>query len=363
LPHEHGLWGPRLRPHAPQRSRELSDRLLDRLPDGLAITVQCTTHLVNGPVDGATLAPRRRRRLEWQRFKYRKAGYQRHSDLPLGGCATILSVIGKRARYRYQDDFRRLDALIPEIARSGARLEVVEVHCLDRVQHWWLDRPDAIRGFYRRIDAFLARLSDVLQERRVPLLLMSDHGMESVRNYLDLGGILAGSGLPRERYECFVETSKATFWAFDDEIGEQLQVLLRDAPDGKLLTRADLAARFGVAFTDNAYGDFFFYADPGISFFPNDFHHPLASRALAVLDWQQRPRLRDPRHRGEHGYIPGCEAEQGFALLVADDLRPCQPSGRLVDLAPSVLALLGLPAAAGMQGSGTLFEAQENHRQ
>jgi len=54
-PHEHGMWGPRLRRESQERSAV--ERTIDLFPDVIGTTAQCVAHFVNGPLDLATMPP------------------------------------------------------------------------------------------------------------------------------------------------------------------------------------------------------------------------------------------------------------------------------------------------------------------
>ena len=352
FPHQHGLWGPRLtatggRPSFPQR-------LIDRLPDVVTTTAQGLGHLLNGPVDLATMAPRRRRRFDWVRFKYVKLSQIERLSEPIDGLASILTVVGRdRGRYLYHEDYRRLPELLDRVATGDYALEIVEEHCLDRLQHWRLDQPQAIAAFYRGVDDFVERLHDKCRKRGFSLLILSDHGMEPVTTTVDIFADLRAIDVAPDDYDVYVENTKATFWFHSPRARALIAARLSGSASGVLLAREDLR-RYRLEFTTRAYGDAYYYAKPGCSFFPNDFYQPLASTTLALLDWQQRPRLRDPRHRGDHGYLPEHVCERGFVLLADERYETAADSISLIDVAPTLLALLGHRSAPTMRGRNAM---------
>lgn len=351
-PHEHGLWGPRLIVSGARRS--LRQRLIDRLPDALTTTVQGIGHLVNGPVDLATMPPRRRRRLDWIRFKYLKLSEIQRLSEPINGLASILTVVGAgRARYLYHEDFRRLTELLDRIANGDYLLDIVEEHCLDRLQHWRLDRGAAIAAYYAGVDDFIERLCDKCRRGELSLVILSDHGMEPVTTTVDLFAELHALAIAPEHYDVYIENTKATFWFHDADARRQIIELLSCSPSGVLLAREELQT-YRLNFATRAYGDAYFYAYPGRTFFPNDFYQPLASATLALLDWQQRPRLRNPRHRGDHGYLPENPCERGFILLADERYEASAKTISLIDVAPTLLALLGQEPAPTMRGRSVL---------
>ena len=173
--------------------------------------------------------------------------------------------------------------------------------------------------------------------------------MERVQHSIDLKKALKGSQVPENSYEIFIEPSKATIWFHDPASRERLEASLRDLEGGEVLSREDLA-RYGLHFEDGRYGDLYFYARPGFSIFPSDFYQPLANLVLGLLDWQQRPRINDPCHKGEHGYLPEHECEAGL-LLIANKEEVIPERVRLVDIAPKIMDLVQV---SGLGERGTL---------
>jgi bisphosphoglycerate-independent phosphoglycerate mutase (AlkP superfamily) len=60
-------------------------------------------------------------------------------------------------------------------------------------------------------------------------------------------------------------------------------------------------------------------------------------------------------HRGNHGYLPENPSERGWILVDDAALEPKQTAVRLVDIAPTLLSLVGVTPPEYMQGR-RLFE-------
>jgi hypothetical protein len=85
-------------------------------------------------------------------------------------------------------------------------------------------------------------------------------------------------------------------------------------------------------------------------FHPNDFTQPIGNLFMALTEPTMRHRLRNPRHRGYHGYLPGHPADDGFVVLADPEFRASAERIALIDVAPTILALLGERAPDHMTG-------------
>jgi hypothetical protein len=224
------------------------------------------------------------------------------------------------------------------------------MYALDLFQHWHLDRGEELDQAYRKADDFLRRLQANARARGVSLMVLVDHGQEPVVGTIPLLRMLQESGLPEREYSFFVELAMARFWFHTDRARTRIREGLARLPHLRQLSWPDLAA-FGIRFQDDAYGELYACAEPGWIFFPHDYYQPLASLFLGLTDRHQRPRIFQPRHRGNHGYLPEHPSERGYVLLAEEDWRPTGDEMAIVDFAPSVLTLLGHAPPPAMRGS------------
>src|SRR4029450_2840261 len=116
-----------------------------------------------------------------------------------------------------------------------------------------------------------------------------------------------------------------------------------------------------VSFEDDTYGETYLSPDAGYIFFPHDFYQPLANLFLGLRDWHQRSRLLRPIHRGNHGYLPHFPSEQGYAILLDSGYRATRAEIELIDVAPSLLALLGQAPPAHMHGPAVVVPRTSAH--
>lgn len=356
-PHEHEVWGPKL-PLTPRTGGSVA-RAVDFLPDLLTTTAQCALHVLAGPLELATMPPRRRRRFEIQRFKFVKYGPRNPVTLPIHGFPSLFTVAGsERCRFTFHTRLDTLDRLLPKLASDDLAIEMVEIHCLDELQHWRLDRESEIAGYYRAVDDFVAELHRQCRERGWAFLVLCDHGMEPVVGSMDLRGALESLGPGAEGLDFFIENTRATFWFHNEAVREAVRSLLGRFEHGAFVFREELT-RYGIHVPDRGYGDAYFYARPGHVLFPNDFYQPVVNAAQALLDWQQRPRLRDPVHKGDHGYFPESECERGYMILADLAFTVRSESASVLDFAPSVLHLLGCRPAETMKGQPAFHHKSE----
>jgi hypothetical protein len=351
FPHAHGLWQVALDPDPP--SGPLA-ALADRLPDMLTTTAQCAVHLMRRDFDLPGVPYRRRRRFRQDRFKYYTRGggaLTSKTGFPhrIGESPTVFSSLPPgTAHHRLNTDLRRLPALLPQLFAAGVRLEFLEVRGVDIFEHWHLDDAAAVAVAYGLADDFIAEVARRCDRQGALMLLVSDHGQEVVRRRIDLAARIRGLGLRDDEYDMFLEVPSARFWLHSERAHDRIGALLGSI-GGTVLGWRDLA-RFGIHFPDASRGELYWVADPGCVIFPHDFYHPLGNLALAASDWQQRPRLSSPVHRGYHAYMPHNPCEQGFVLLRDRDRTLTGAPLRLVDVAPTVLNLLGIPLAPHMPG-------------
>ncbi len=346
-PVRHGVWGVRL---APETRPSPVFRLWAALPDFLTTTIQGVLHLASSSFDLAAIPPRRRRRFSITRTKYKRRNRRNEALFRIGGVPTVFDVIGAaKSRYVFSSSLDPATNVLPQVCNGGHVLEVLELYSLDRYQQWNHDRPAAVHDFYGRIDAFLRELHVKCRERDTVLMIVSDHGHEPIRESIDLHSAIAALGIPDESYTCFIEVSSARFWFHSDAARQAIRQRLA-AFDHAALVGYEGMRQYGIPLRDASYGEVFLFLDPGYIFFPHDFHQGLANLWLGLSDPMQRSRLKDPRHRGNHGHLPHFDTERALIAMLDDRFEPRTANGDILDVAPSVLGALGYEPPATMIG-------------
>jgi hypothetical protein len=337
-PTVHGVWGIKIDSSV---SSSTLPKVLRWLPDRLATTIQGCLHLSSRTFDLAAMPPRRRRRFHITRTKYKRRTKKSEALFQIGGVHTVFDVIGKeKSRYLFDSSYDPEKSVLGSLCGDSYVLEVIELYSLDRYQQWNLDRPKSVANFYSRIDQFLNRLNAKCQAKGWSLMIVSDHGHEPIQASHDLESVLKRLTVPQEDYSYFIEVSSARFWFHTDGARCAVMPVLLNLSHGTVMRHHEMGLQ-GVPLRDTSYGEVFVYLDPGHIFFPHDFHHPIANLWLGITDPMQRSRLRDPRHRGNHGHLPHFEAEKSFALLIDPSFEVAGGRATILDVAPSILRILG----------------------
>jgi arylsulfatase A-like enzyme len=344
-PREHGMWQMTLKRDVPDTP---IDRLLDGLPDIVTTTWQCLRHALDPTYDLPGVPRRRRRQFDVHRFKY--TGRFSEEQPIIGGVPSIFSVLSGRSSYHFTKDFESLGREIAKLPHHGVRLSLLEVYAYDLFSHWNLDRPAAMKSKLTELDRQIGELDERCREQGVRFMLLSDHGQEPVRDSIDLRRALATAGVPRSDYTYYLEAAIARFWFRNDRARTRITALLESTENTTLLTYRQLHEHH-ICFDDDSYGEMFLYAHPGHVFHPNDFTQPLGNLYMALSESTMRHRLFNSRHRGYHGYLPGHPADEGFMILSDPECRAVGEQIALVDIAPTILALIDEPVPTHMKGT------------
>lgn len=345
-PHEHRCWQVKIR----QRTRRtVLQRLVDMLPRWLTTTSQCVLHRCRPSFDLPTVEPRRRRQFENYRLKQKRLAENAVTQFDFTGVPSIFTAL-RGGRYRILRTLRAGDQPIEKIIDNTFCFELLDHYAIDILCHWNLDRPDVVREGFQRVDKFVARAHERARQLGMRTVVLVDHGQEAVRTYIDLNRILSGIGVPTDEYNYYIEVTNARFWFFTPRARAVLLERLSGINGAVLLSNNEMA-RYHVAFRDEeGWGDVYLIADPGYAFFPHDFYHPLVNAYMSRKTPEQAARLRNPRHRGTHGHLPGCAADTGLLVPLDGDLEAVSLRGQLIDVAPTVLSLMGASIPATMRG-------------
>lgn len=353
-PAEHGVWGVTLK----EKEGFQRSRWVDKLPDLVTTSAQCFVHLITGEFDLAAVPPWRRRRFEITRTKWKR--FKRPYDVlsEIGGVTSIMGLVGReQCRYQYRSPTSPV-RLLPYIGAGEFMVDWLELYSLNRFQQWNLHRADKVRKYYRKIDRFVELLHAKCASSGITLVLLSEHGHEAVKDSINLKELLETLGLSLEEYTFFLELSIVRFWFHTDRARQRITDLLSGLKHVKIFSYLEMD-QLNLSFKDAKYGEVIGVADPGYIFFPHDFHQPLANLFLGLTDPKQFLRIFDPRQRGNCGYLPQHASEKGIMLVMDERYIATRRKMELIDVAPSLLAMLGREPPASMKGE-TIFAVRDS---
>jgi predicted AlkP superfamily phosphohydrolase/phosphomutase len=265
---------------------------------------------------------------------------------------SVLGVIGygpEKSNYVFNRKYDQLSGNLTRVCSGEYRLEYFEIRCLDFEQHWNLDDATKTRLFYRRIDDFVKLLHEKCTANHVKLMILSDHGQEQVKGDIDIKKELNRLGLASNEYQYYLQATKARFWFHTDRARHGITDMLSSLRHGTVLTYQELH-QYNVRFDNTDYGDVYFFPDAGFIIFPHDLYQPVANLFLGLVNEEQRSRIFNGRQKGEHGYLPYNESEYGFMMVLDQSCQASDEDVEIIDIAPSVLGLLGYDNAPTMKG-------------
>jgi glycosyltransferase involved in cell wall biosynthesis len=220
---------------------------------------------------------------------------------------------------------------------------------LDWVGHQFGPHSDEQRKVLREIDEAIRKIYAKLNQsfEVVQGVVFGDHGQVEIKNNIDIELLLRDSGLVLEKdYVCFLDSTQARFWCFNDAARKRIVEMLSSIPAGILLTENDFN-RLHFHFSDHRYGELIFVMNDGTGIFPNYFQ-------------------RETAFKGLHGYLPEVEANWAKLIVTGCDMqRKLTGPVELVDLFPTLLNLLGYCAAPGTSARSLLSSVsmdQPTHR-
>ncbi len=205
----------------------------------------------------------------------------------------------------------------------------------DRAGHRFGPDAPEVRRALERQDAAIGRLVSGLDARRAfedtTLLVVSDHGMLEVERRVDLDEALAAADLPATVWGGGGFAS-VTVKGGEAVVDRVVEVALGLGLQAHRRTQAPAAMRIG----NPRFGAVVVLAPPGVAL----------ARSRGVLD------LLRGSLRGAHGYWPE-EPGMGAFFVAAGRGVPAGTKlgeARAIDIAPTVLALLGVPTPVWMEG-------------
>jgi len=349
-PHEHGMWQVRLKKDLNFNTTKPGDYL----PDIISTTLQCFIHMFTGKFDLVSVPYWRRRRFDIVKTRYMRKdlkGYLKFNETD-----SIFNIIGEsKCNYIYNSKLYKINHAQQKLFNDKNRLEVIENHGLDIITHWNIDDEEKMIDSYKKIDDFIKSVHIEGQKKGITLMIISVHGQNTVEDTINIVGKINELGIEKNEITYFIEASKARFWFHSDSAREKMLNYLSRNEKGTLLHFEELH-KYNIKFNDDSYGEYYFILNPGTIFYPNDYYHPLGNLYLALTDNQQRSRIQSSIYRGYHGHLPYNECEKGFLMLLDNDYKTNGEEIEIIDIAPTVLHLMGYNQPESLKGVHAFHE-------
>ena len=108
-------------------------------------------------------------------------------------------------------------------------------------------------------------------------MILGDHGMELVGEYVDIQKTLLNSGLKEQKdYDYFLDSTIARFWSSDKKVLETIvQIINAEWRDMGFWMTEELARKYQIPYGKTfgrEYGDIMWCANAGVLIFPDFFN-------------------------------------------------------------------------------------------
>lgn len=334
-PREHGFWF--LWQRAPQRSpfRWLRASRLDRLPDPPLVKaglhkVTALTHRNSSffGIQHPVFTPLR----QWHQLApseerlWRERGYA----APHPTWFDLLRQRGARVRItgmRPSEARSASERIAALDADTGLDVDYLFFGDVDpRCHAHGKDAPqtrERIRLVDRTLEAHVRKYDG--RGEKVEVLAWSDHGHAPIERRVPVFDHLRGAGVDLDRALLLVDANYARFWPASRDEESRIRRAMGAIGGGWFLGPEELQ-RHDVDFPDDRYGALIYYLDRGAVF---------DKGPVRVLGREFRN-----RDVSMHGYLPEHAESAGFVAASS----PLAAQAHIRDIAPSVLALAGVPA-------------------
>ena len=238
---------------------------------------------------------------------------------------------------RHFTPFRYSDAKVLRVLVNNLRKDTyfyyTHIWELDKVGHKHGPHSEIRNERLTLIDSLIEKLCETLKERNYDfnLLLLGDHGMASVENFIDIQGEIGQIGIIPERdYLMFLDSTLARFWFSNEAAKKEVIELLDNIDCMDILTRSDLQ-QYGIDFPHNRYGDIIAYCKPGTIILPSFY--------------QKTP------VKGMHGYMPDCKEMSPAFVLYSSHIN-CNKvmTIKFEDIFPTLLEIMNFKTNYDING-------------
>lgn len=211
---------------------------------------------------------------------------------------------------------------------------------LDWTCHEFGPDSDQAKRCLGEIDSAIRRVSEELNDlyEDVELLVFGDHGSVEVERTVDIEAILNSTEFePPGDFVYFLGATTARFWFQNATARYTIEAALRQLESGKILSESRLEA-CRCKFDDSRYGELMWTAVEGTVISPNFYNGSSIPK-------------------GMHGYLP--DVKDTFAAFVlsgpsTENSITLSDPIQMVDIFPTLLDLMGLPAPQDRQATSVL---------
>ena len=179
--------------------------------------------------------------------------------------------------------------IIKRIGNADVDVVFLKIPDLDLQGHiWGVNSSSTLRKISavdKHVKHLVKSFKKKLWKANSNTIIMSDHGMVQVKQYIDLANVLRRLFREERDFIAFYDATLARFWFNNPYVKEEISTFLRRLNIGRILNDGELK-KYGVYFPDRRYGELIFLLDPGYLIFPNFYE---------VLPFPPR---------GMHGYDP-----------------------------------------------------------
>lgn len=237
---------------------------------------------------------------------------------------------------RYSD--RGVCKVITRYLKKDFGLYYFHLWDLDKVIHTYGPRSKQVMDKVRENDDNVREIIGTLQQRysQVNVVIFSDHGMVEVNKSVDVVEKMQESRLSEDDYLVFLDSTLARFWFKHQRARKEAEETLTSLKGGHILTRQEIK-EFRINFPHSKYGELLFLVDPGYLIIPNYFQRTAGVKAM-------------------HGYTPFHPDLYGILIASSPNRRQRThfDHAKLIDVAPTLLDVMGLPSPPSFEGTSLL---------
>lgn len=210
------------------------------------------------------------------------------------------------------NDDDRLKLALNNANNNEISFFAIYMSTLDSVGHKYGPESQEMRKSIFELDCKLKTFVDNFEKERhrTTFLFLGDHGMTTVKKVIDFNDIMINIGFEyklelAKDYLYFIDSTLFRVWIFNVNVRQQIINRLNKISDeincGKVITQ-NIANCYNIPISNRRYGDWIWWADPGVVISPDFFH----SSEIPM---------------GMHGYNPTNKDSQGMLINIGPEIN------------------------------------------